>query len=95
MDLLKDKVYARVVGYFYNDQGLDIPEKFKVKLADLDFTKQDLDRGRVYLSSLTESQFQNFCIGDEQYMKRMARKGGKDAEAAHRVLDELFMLIGG
>jgi hypothetical protein len=89
MNLMKDPVFAQVVGCLFNDQGMDIPENCCVDLTDL-----PIDRARRYLATLNAEQLEAFCIGDrEEEVGPMVQAGGPDAEAAHEVVDELFMIM--
>ena len=57
----------------------------------------DLPVAARYLETLSNNELCTFCIGDQEDMHRMIEiaTDKEGAEAAHRVLDDLFMAIGG
>jgi hypothetical protein len=91
MEPMKHPIWGKVIALMFEDQGMRAPKTFPM---DLDLPKVQI--AERFLGKLTPEEFETVVIGDQEDMRQIFARGPEaDAEAAHEVLDELFMLIGG
>lgn len=95
VNLMLNDIWREAVMDLYYDQGMRAPTEFVVTVGVVGIKPDDLTAGERYLDNLNREERENFFIGEVTEVEEMVKRGGPDAEAAHRVLDQLFLLIGG
>jgi len=73
-----------------NTGDLNVPYKELTKVAEAEGLTLELVE--KFLNSLTEEEFETFCIGDDEEQKLIAARSNTGF-VAHVVLDELFMHV--
>jgi hypothetical protein len=94
IDAMRYATLHKCIEYLVADQGdLEMPKDLYI-----DVEHDDLELAISYLCGLEDTELEVFCIGDVDLDMQHMIDSALDreaAEAAHRVLDSLFMKIGG
>jgi len=88
VDMMQNPLFAKMITMLFRDQGLTPPLEYQI-----DESKWDLGVAEGWLKKLNDYELETFCIGDQEDMQAMIANAPdtEGAEAAHKVLDHLFL----